>query len=103
MPTTGLRKVSRSTTARGKPVRIRVCRSGGPYLKRSSGARSSPAQKARPSPRSTSTRTAIVAPHFLDQVDKAENHLRIEGVELVGTIEGDRADGTVDIETDPVL
>ena len=29
MPTTGLRNVSMSITARGKPVRMRVCRSGG--------------------------------------------------------------------------
>jgi hypothetical protein len=31
----------------------------------------------------------VVAPHFLDQVDKAENHLRIERVELVRPIQRD--------------
>ena len=64
--------------------------------------KSSPAQKPRPSPESTTARTAGSGLQRLAGLDDAGNMAPVERVELVGAVEAHVGDPAVDADGDPV-
>ena len=89
-----------STTAAESRFHARL-QVGRPILEPVLGREVVAGAKARPSPRSTITRTELSRRTCSITSTKTQDHLRIERIQLVGTIERDRGDGAVDIETDP--